>query len=275
MNPDRHLMKKLPASLLFAGALTSPLVNAALIITDPPFVSGADAIDPSGTKEVGNFNASGSTSQTTLESAAGFGAIQSFGFSGNVNANQEYIFSSTDPNRSDVRLQYTGAIGTGAVSISNETFATSDASSMRISGSGTGPYGMSIQLGSRNGTAFNGGNAFGVSALGFTLTGRYGQVESVVVDYFDAFNNLLSSQTMPATNATGAGTAATYSGYQIAVGQNAIARVEITVAPLGEGSAGLFALDDLGFTAVVPEPSSGLLVIGGVAALILSRKRKD
>ncbi len=145
---------------------------------------------------------------------------------------------------------------------------------MRIPGNGSGLYGMSIQLGEWNGATFATVDALGVSAFGFTLSGRYGQVNSVTVTYFDVLNNLLSTQVMPATSATGTGTAAAYSGYEIAVGQNQISRVEISVSPIGTTSTGLFGLDDLGFTRAVPEPSSSLLTIGALGSLGLIRKRR-
>ncbi len=267
---DFALMKKLSFSLFAAGCFSVPMLHGALVITDPTIVSGSEAITSVGS------NASNSTPQATLEALSDFGAIQSFGFSGNVNGSQEYIFNNTGATQPDVRLTYLGAIGTGLVAISNTTFATSGGSSMRISGSGTGSYGMSILVGDWNGTTFSSGDALGVSALGFTLTGRYGQVDSVTITYFDALDNVLSTQVMPPTSATGTGTAAAYSGYQISTGQNNISRVEITVAVDSDPDTapGLFGLDDLGFTRAVPEPSSSALIVGALGALALVRKRR-
>lgn len=261
---------------VFAGLSSGVGFAAVITVEDPARVLGADAIDPTGAKSVGTNNAIGSTSQATLEGISTFGAIQSFGgFTGNSTLSNEYIFNNiTDATLPDLRIVYTGAIIGGVVAVSNESFSTSASSSMRLPGTGLGAYGMSIQLGSWNGTALATGADLGVSAFGFTLTGRYGQVTSVTFTYYDAAGNTLSSQTAPDnTGAVDAGTASVYSGYQITSGQSAIARVEISVVPISETSNGLFALDDVGFTAMVPEPSS-LLMAAGALPLLWVRRRK-
>jgi len=249
---------------------------ATITITDPGRVTGADAIDPADAKAVGNDNASGSTAQSVLEGLPGFGAIQSFGgFTGNSTTANEYIFDNvTDATLPDLRIVYTGAISSGVVAISNTTFSTSASSSMRLPGSGTGLYGLTIQLGAWNGTSLATGSNLGVSAFGFTLSGRFGQVNSVTFTYYDALNNVLSTQSAPDTGISGDSTAAVYSGYQTSSGQNAISRVEISVNPISTTNNGLFGLDDVGFTAMVPEPSA-LILAAGALPLWMRRRRKD
>jgi hypothetical protein len=264
------------SGLIAVMGISVGTVHAAVItITNPVRVTGADAIDPSESRNVGANNASGATSQAVIEALAGFGAIQEFGgFTGNSTVADEYIFDNVaDTTLPDLRITYTGLIASGVVAINNASFATSAESSMRLPGNGHGAYGMSIQLGSWNGESLTSGAELGVAAFAFTLSGRYGQVNSVTFTYYDALNNLLSTQVAPATNATGTGTAAVYTGYQITPGQNAISRVEISISPISIESNGLFGLDDIGFTPMVPEPSA-LLLAAGALPLWMRRKRK-
>lgn len=248
---------------------------ATITIDDPVRVTGVNAIDPPDAKAVGNDNASGSTAQSVLEGLAGFGAIQDFsGFSGNTTKSNEYIFNNiTDTTLPDLRITYTGDISSGVVAIDNTTFSTSPASSMRLPGVGNELYGMSIQIGSWNGTALTTGTELGVAAFGFTLSGRFGQVNSVTFTYYDALDNVLSTQVAPDTGVSGNSTAAVYTGHQITAGQNAISRVEISVSPISTSSNGLFGLDDIGFTPMVPEPSA-LLLAAGALPLCWLRRRK-
>ncbi|WAC21658.1 hypothetical protein OVA24_09700 [Luteolibacter sp. SL250] len=257
--------------IISAGAASA----ATITINNPVRVGGSDAIDPTDAKEVGDDNASGSTPQSVLEALPGFGAIQSFGgFTGNSTTANEYIFDNiADTTLPDLRIIYTGEISSGVVAISNTTFSTSPSSSMRLPGAGTGLYGMSIQLGSWNGTTLTTGTDLGVSAFGFTLSGRFGQVNSVTFTYYDALNNVLSTQVAPDTGVSDNATAAVYSGYQITSGQNAISRVEISVNPISTSSNGLFGLDDIGFTPTVPEPSA-LVLAAGALPLCWLRRRK-
>jgi len=251
--------------------------SAVISVNNPVRVSGEDAIDPTGAKSVGTNIAAGATSQAVVEGISGFGAIQGFGgFSGNATKDNEYVFNNTtDTTLPDLRLVYTGDISTGIVAISNNDFSTSSSSSMRLPGAGTGLYGLSIQLGSWNGSTLATGNDLGVSTFGFTLTGRYGQVNSVTFTYYDVEGNVLSAQTAPATGVTDNTTAAVYSGYQITGGQNAISRVEISVDPISTSSTGLFALDDVGFTAMVPEPASFLMAAGAIPLLWIRRRKPE
>jgi hypothetical protein len=270
-------LPKTISQLISVFTISGGVASAATItINNPVRVTGANAIDPADARSVGNNNASGSTAQSVLEGLAGFGAIQDFsGFTGNTTKSNEYIFNNvTDTTLPDIRITYTGEITSGLVAISNPSFSTSPDSSMRLPGTGEGVYGMSIQLGSWSGTALTTGTDLGVAAFGFTLSGRYGQVNSVTFTYYDALNNVLSTQLAPDTGVSGQSTAAVYTGYQITSGQNAISRVEISVNPISTTSNGLFGLDDIGFTAMVPEPSA-LLLAAGALPLCCLRRRKE
>jgi len=260
---------------LFTALLLSPALHAAIVVQDPTLIMGADAIDPSGNKEVSHTPAN-ATAQSVLEGRSDFGAIQDFGGLGTATQSkaEQYIFDHTTGNLPDIQVAYTGSIITSSAAATavNTSFTTSSGAGMRLAGQVGGTSGFTFSFGTWNGASLEQLAGYGVEAAGFTLTGRYGQTNTVTVNYVDYLGNILSSQSIPNTIAEGTGTAAAYTGYQITEGQNPIARIELSIVSSEEFGA-LFLADDLGFTNLVPEPSSALLVLGS-SVLVVFRRRK-
>lgn len=265
-------MKK-SRTALFTALLLSPALHAAIVVQDPTLVTGADAIDPSGDKAVSHTPAN-ATAQSILEGRSDFGAIQDFsGFTGNQSLSQQYIFNNTTAQVPDVQVAYTGSLsGTAPATTDNTTFMTSAGAGMRLAGLTNATSGFTFSFGTWDGTSLEQLAGHGVEAAGFTLTGRYGQINSVTVNYMDYLGNILNTQTIPNTLAEGTATAAAYTGYQITEGQNPIARIELSIVSSTTNGA-LFVADDLGFSHLVPEPSSALLVLGSSVLAVFRRRR--
>lgn len=260
---------------LFVALLLTPALHAAIVVQNPALVTGADAIDPSGEKTV-SFTPANATEQSVLEGRNDFGAIQNFSGFGTATQSktEQYIFDHTTGPLPDIQVAYTGSITTSgaAATTSNSSFMTSAGAGMRLAGQAGQTSGFTFSFGIWNGTSLEQLAGYGVEAAGFTFTGRYGQTNTVTVNYVDYLGNILSSQSIPNTLATDTGTAAAYTGYQITEGQNPIARIELSIDSQEEFGA-LFLADDLGFTNLVPEPSSALMVLGS-AVFAMFRRRK-
>ncbi len=262
-------------------ALSLPVPAVTYVSTNPTLTTGADAIDPAGARDVA-VNATGSTSQATLEGLTGFAAIQSFSgltpAPGNQSTANDYIFSFTAVDRADLRLTYTGNPNTTkSVLIASDSFSTSSNSSVRMESTENAgdSLTLTIQLGDWNGTSFTAFTNQGVGAFGFTLTGAYDFVlnDTVTATFFNPAGGILSTQTI--TSATGTTTVGTagYFGHQATAG-TLIGRVQISYADAAGLNTPVFGLDDLGYTATIPEPSTAAMLLGGVGMLTLMRRRR-
>jgi hypothetical protein len=255
--------------LIFALGLcvqSTPLSAAVVLVTDPTLYSGATAINPSNRTLV---EASGATSAATLEAMPGFSAIHDFQFAGNQSTSNEYVFDFTSFNAVDVRIRYSGSAANNTVQVTNVTFSTSSSSSLRYAAANNAStVGLRIDFGTYDADA----DAFTadktVKAMGFTLpSGPATDPVTVTISYYDALNNLLSSQaytTSSSSNAYG------YTGYESTGAPISYALLSYTTA----GSVPVVTLDDLGF-AVVPEPQVALLLAAASVMGVFGRRRRS
>lgn len=280
------------AGLLSAVAFSSA---QAVIITDPTLhVYNAETspspIDPKNNVKV---NAPGSTPKSAIYQLPRLGVIQDF--TGFANGSNGIAF--TDPNRADVRFSFGGSAlvvgsagnATGSA-LTNNSFLSSNGSGIRFAADNTvaaaNTMTASIDFGKYSGTDFLTDSTPGVSAVAFTLNGqagttpstnRFASVNSIVVSYYGADGvTLLSSQLVDSFTETGY--YGLYFGYAAEAGDS-ISRVTIDVnikslETLPTRAQVILGIDDLGFTAAIPEPAHvGLILVAAMFGVALVRRR--
>ena len=211
--------------------------------------------------------ATGATPEATIEALADVGSLQDFASSsGPTNT---YDFSDGGP---DIKMTYSGAPGANAGNaISNDSFATSGASSSRVEGDGSGgDITLTIDFGTYDSNAgtFD-SNVASVAAAAFTLQGggdQWGELENVTAVFKTDAGAVLSTLVYSGTTST------SYYGYQ----SNAvnIGSIEVTF-DFKDGGDGPLGLDDIATSQIaIPEPASlALMGLGGT--LLLSRRRQS
>jgi hypothetical protein len=245
-------------------AHSTPLSAAVVLVTDPTIFTGANAINTAGRTLV---SASGATSETTLEAISGFFGIHDFAFSGNQSTSEEYVFDFTSINAVDVRIRYSGSVATGStVQVANAAFSTSTSSSFRYAANGNmATVGLRIDFGTYDTDLGVFATDKGVQAMALTLpTGSATNPVTIGISYYDAANNLLSSQFFTSSQA---GTTFGYSGYQSTGAPIAYALLSYT----NNGSVPVVTMDDLSF-APVPEPHAVLLLASASSVFLLRRR---
>lgn len=249
---------------------------SAAVITNPTVTTGTNVIAPSAGI---NINASGSTSQATIEALTDISALQSF--AGFTNSDNVMAFTAAERVHADV--QFVTDVSTGE--IVNNSWSTSYSSAVRLNFAELDgipeSYFMDINLGEWDSVAstFNVG-AYTVGAAAFTLTGPDNRTEgfsSIEAEFFSASNAVLSTQTI--TNAALVGNVGTdrmYFGYQ-ATGGDTIARIKITFTTNNTISttAPILGLDDFATTTAIPESGFAGLGLGLLALSLLSLRRRS
>ncbi len=253
------------------------------IITDPTLVGGSDAIDPSGSELIDTLPTtdSGKTAatQTEVEGVSGFQAIQSFsGFDDKSGATWDNIINFTDAGLADIAFETTTQTATSnngdvASSTGRSTSGSSHIYTRNNSG-GARSWGYLIDFGSYDtgSTTFD-ATANSVAAFAFTLV-SLDTGHSATATFYDNDDNVLSVQSMIGNDTDpdvggGAGTDGLFA--LVADSGSSIGKVSLLVN-MGSGSSSI-GMDDVGF-AMVPEPSSLLLLTTAGIAVCLSRFRK-
>jgi hypothetical protein len=121
-------------SVAVFGLVASHSLADVLVITDPVLNAGRKAINKNSRPLTA---AEGSVSKSKLEALPGFAGIGDFAFEGNQSTKNEYIFDFTGEGTTDLRLRYSGAVLAAPVNITNVTFTTSYAKSMRVQAGGS------------------------------------------------------------------------------------------------------------------------------------------
>ena len=274
------------------------------VITDPTVFTGPDAIDPAGSETVTDNELGGAASQATLEARPDFGAVHDWvGFTGwNQNPANTNVLNFTNSTRPDVEFRIDNISGTtiqnnyGANrSSTTGNWQTSGESHISLSQGGaepfTGTHTVTISFGDYSSGSFVNNQA--VEAAGFTISNINGGTNTsnstryqadfqnaagdtlFLSDWVDDFshqgdsvdgrpNVFFAHSTLPG-----------------ALLEDRIARIILTEERRGgQGSANLMGFDDLGFTdefiatAVIPEPST-LLLLTPLAALLLVWRRRQ
>lgn len=247
---------------------------SAAVITNPTVTTGTNVIAPTGAV---NINASGSTSQATIEALTDISALQSF--AGFTNSDNVMAFTAAERVHADVQF-VTDVPLTGE--IANAGWATSGTSAVRLNFAaldGTPEsYFMDINLGEWDfdTSTFNVG-AYTVGAAAFTLTGpgtRTAGFSSIEAEFFSASNAVLSTQTITSTAFVNA-TDRMYFGYQATEG-NTIARIKITFNTNSTtGDTPILGLDDFATTTAIPESGFAGLGLGLLSLSLLSLRRRS
>ena len=269
------------------------VVASANVLTDPVLTSGPDAIDPSGVPALQSINAEyGNVSQVALEARSDFQAIHNVDGGADGGGNSDDIIAFSDGSIPDVRFEFAAKVngngwrfanaGKAITSLQRNTSdddPNADSSSgiayqlnMNAESSNGGPSSLRIELGSWDGATFT-SNTPGVEAMGFVLTEV--DYEQVTVSFLTDTDVLLQSTTVTAgvdySVAKFGNNDELFFAHQASI-DNPIGYALIEVDPF-ENAGSDMALDDLGFTPVVPEPASwaGLML----GSLIAARRRRS
>lgn len=289
------LQTKLPlmacATVFGALALNFNAANAA-VVTDATIVLGAGSIDPAGARTI-TTTATGSTAKNTLEALSGFGAVRYFRDSSSntfAGSGATNYLSFTNIAVPDIQFTLSGnnanqaSVGAGGIfHYGTSRFGSNLAGEFIFLQNGfsvsASSYTYTIDFGNWNGTTFDSA-VNSVAASGFTLTGVSPQ-STVSTVFFNGAGGTLSTQT--AAGGTHTPTFGPDTGLDIYFGfsvanptlSNSIGSIAITISQASASSNDLMGFDDIGFTAVVPEPSTLLLgAFAGLLALIARLRRR-
>lgn len=247
---------------------------SASIITDASLVFGADAIDGPGfeaaDQEIG-------ASQASLEALSTFGAVQDFGgFAPLAGSNTANYLSFTDPNRSDVRVTVlsgdTSESDGGGTNVANTL--SSAGSSISFKENPGGAVTLRFDFGSYDAGADTFDASVGaVDGVGFMfnniVSGPNGS--RVQATFFsDSAAPLFATAVLDGTGA-GSGNRDYSIGY-LNTGLGQVGYFDVTFTTPGANNRGS-GLDDLGFTAVIPEPTSAMAIAAGGLCLLGRRRR--
>lgn len=257
-------------TLLSTGAFAATIV-------DPTLVTGSAAIDPDGSETIDQRP--GVLPEADLEARAGFrGAIQSLGVGfeayGSGTTHPTNVIAFTDPSLPDIRFTVGGTnpnaqTGVNISNTGNAERVTSGTAGFQFLLGGnslsTGTVTLLIEFGTLEASVFTANGM--VDAAGFTV-GNARDGQTYVVQFRDTLGGLLSEQTLlGAADSTGTGNNNGIEGY-FGFGSDglpATAIGSILITRTNGGNIGA-TIDDLAF-AVIPEPSSALLLMGGLASL--------
>ncbi|MBI1369429.1 MAG: hypothetical protein GC162_12345 [Planctomycetes bacterium] len=242
-------------------ALIAPAVRAA-VETNPALFTGANAIDPSSNGEDRDSDATGVTSQATLEAMPNFVAVHDFtNFASGTGTTNVIAFDS--PSYPDIKfnIALTGNASGGAVTVT-ANLVSSTSNSVYL---GSSNLSYTIDFGSYNPTTtvFT-SNVNAVEAAAFMIV-SLANGKSLTATYFDDAGNTLATQVGAGGSESGAGQEV-YFGYRITAGQAPIGRIVIG-SPTGGSLGSNTGFDDLGFT-IVPTPAAlpaGLALMGFLA----------
>ncbi len=263
MNSKRFPRYPLVASALFAALFLSSLQAA--VITDPTLVTTGNKIAPYSTGVT--HVASGATAEATLEGRSDLSVLEGFGsFAATSN-----IVSFTNAALPDISI----AGNTGSPISGNNTYASSNGSSLRIQPTVAGTKTLTIDFGIYDGSTFD-GSSTGVTAAGFTLNTPAATLDvttSITATFFDVNNQALSTQSISGPS-VGTANYRIYFGYQSS--GNAISSIKIDIL----STAGvLYGFDDLAFTpaiSTIPEPATAALLLGiGALGAVVTRRRRS
>lgn len=253
-------------------AFAAPAIASAAVVVDPTLVSGPDAIDPAGFEDV---DTSFGTDQSLLEGLTGFAAIQDFtGFTALGPTNPTNTFSFTDPLRSDVQFSLITPgntagdeeADTGAALLSSPgaAFQLRD-----TDGDDMGAVGTTLRMdfGTYNDTTdVFVGAAAGVDAAGFMINNLNGNARVTATFFTDAGVQLFTTTEQQGNSSN----PDLYVGF--ATTTDLIGYIDVNFRVPGSGNRAV-GIDDLGYTAVIPEAASAGALSLGLLALSARRRR--
>lgn len=278
------LLSKL-ALMCIATLSVGSLQSHAAVVTGTIVTSTANngPIDPDGSQTVNT--SLGNIAGNTLEARGDFkGAIQNLGVGFDAAPTSlQNIVSFSDPSLPDVRLTLStnGTLtSTSGANINNSARVTSGTEGYGFATTGNSTVTIRIDFGEWDGSLFNLTSV--VDAAGFTI-GNARSGTTYTVTYRNLAGVTLGSVLSGSGNdsdtadvgATGAAVGPDlFFGYDsagtgtVATGSNYISSITIVRTSSGNGNV-VSSLDDLGFTtAVVPEPSPGTMLLGGLGLLL-------